>query len=159
MGHGLEAVSGGNLFLNFRRKTFFNFHDFRTFRANQMMVMAVVIFADEFESRGAVAKIKPLHHAHCLQQMHRAVNGRQIAPAGGHFGKDFPVGERMRMVPQNFQNGRARAGDFARLPPQPAFQRGQFLALVGMGVRVRFHLAEKITRELSKSKLQVICNS
>jgi hypothetical protein len=38
----------------------------------------------------------------------------------------------MRVAPQNFQNGRARAGDFAGLSPQPAFQRGHFLPLVGM---------------------------
>jgi hypothetical protein len=122
------------------------------------MVMAVVVFTDEFKARGAVAEIKPLHHAHFLQQVHRAVDGRQVTPASGRFGKNFPVGERMRVTPQNFQNGRARAGDFARLPPQPAFQRGHFLPLAGMRVRVRFHSPHKITLEIPKSKLQVICN-
>ena len=94
-----------------------------------MMVMAVIAFADEFEPRRAVAKIKPLHHAHFFKQVHRAVNRRQIAPAFGHRGKNFPVRQRMRMVPQNFQNRRARAGDFARLAAQTVFQRGHFLPL------------------------------
>jgi hypothetical protein len=58
----------------------------------------------------------------------------------------------MRMLPQNFQDCRARAGDFARLPAQTAFQRGHLLPLVRMFVRVRFHYGSKITPPVSKSK-------
>jgi hypothetical protein len=83
VGHGFEAVSGGDSFLNFLRKTFLDLHDFRALRADQVMMVAVVVFANKFEPRGPVAKIKPLHHAHFLQQVHRAVNGRQITPVSG----------------------------------------------------------------------------
>jgi hypothetical protein len=132
VGDGFETVLSGDPFLNFLREAFFNLHDLRTFGADQVMVMAVVILADEFKPRRAVAEIKPLYHPHLLQQVHRTVNRGQITPASEHFGKNLPVRERMRVTPQNFQNGRARAGDFSRLAPQPTGQRGHLLPLVRM---------------------------
>ena len=78
-----------------------------------MMVMAVVALPDEFKPRSTVAKIKPFHHAHLFQQMHGAINRRQVATAPGHGGKNFPIGHRVQMPPQDFQNGLARAGDFS----------------------------------------------
>ena len=80
-----------------------------------MMVMPVIAFANEFEPRRAIAKIKPLHHAHPLKQMHRAVNGRQITPVFCHAGENLAVRQRMIVPAQNFQDGLARAGDPARL--------------------------------------------
>ena len=132
VGHGLEAVFGGDSFFNFSEKTFLNLHDLRAFGADQMMMMAVIVFPNQFKARRAVAKIKPLDHAHFLQQVHGAINGGEVATAFGHFGKNFPVGQRMRMPPQNFQYGRARAGDFPRLSAQPAGQGGQILPFVRM---------------------------
>jgi hypothetical protein len=46
----------------------------------------------------------------------------------------------MRMLPQNFQNRRARAGYLSRLPSQTTRQRGHFLPLAGVGMRARLHL-------------------
>jgi hypothetical protein len=152
VGDGFEAVSGGDSFLNYVREAFVNLDDFRALRADQMVVMAVVVFADEFEPRGAIAKIKPLHDADFLQQVHRAINGRQVTLASGHFGKNLPVCERMRMAPQNFQNGRARAGDFARPVTQPACQDGHLLPFLRMWMRVRFHGASKIAPAISEIK-------
>jgi hypothetical protein len=45
------------------------------------------LLADQFKPRRPVAKIKPLHHAHFLQQMHGAVNRGQVAPAPGMAAK------------------------------------------------------------------------
>ena len=42
--------------------------------ANQMMVVTVVAFADEFKPRCAVTKIKTFYHAHFFEQMYGAVN-------------------------------------------------------------------------------------
>ena len=70
----------------------------------------------------------------------------------GMRGENFLVRQRMRMLPQNFQDRRARAGDFARLPAQTAGQRGQFLPLVRMCVRVRFHCSSKIAPDDSEIK-------
>jgi hypothetical protein len=118
VGHAFEAVRSGNARLNLAREAFLDFDHFRAAQANQMMVMAVIAFADQFKPRRAVAEIKPLHHPHLFEQMHGAVNRRQIALAPGQGGKYFPVRERMRMLPKNFQNGRARAGDLSRLLAQ-----------------------------------------
>lgn len=70
MRHKLEFVFGGDALLDFFWKTFFNLHDFGTIRADQMMVMAVVVFTDKFKPRRAVAKIEPLDHAHLCEQVH-----------------------------------------------------------------------------------------
>jgi hypothetical protein len=139
VGHAFETVRGGNAFLNLARKTFLDFDHLRTARANQMMVMAVVTFANQFKPRRAVAEIKPLHHSQLFQQVQGAVNRRQIALALGQGGEDFLVRERMRMPPENFQDRRARAGDLSRLPAQTARQRGHFLPLAGVGMGARFH--------------------
>jgi hypothetical protein len=103
------------------------------------MVMTVVIFTHQFKPSRAVAEIKPLHHAHFLQQVHRPVNRGQIAPASGQGREYFLVGERMRMPPQNPQNRLARTGDFAGVSPQTTGQRGQFLPSRRMGMGMRFH--------------------
>ena len=142
VGHAFKAVRGGNVRLNLAGKAFLDFDHSRTARANQMMVMAVIAFADQFKPRRAVAEVKPFHHPHLLEQMHGTVNRRQIALSPGHGGKNVPVRERMRMLPENLQNCRARAGDLSRLLAQTARQRGHFLPLVGVGMCVRFHFSK-----------------
>ena len=97
MGYSFETVLGRNAFFNFFWKTFLDFDDFRAICANQMMVVSVIVFADEFEARRAVAEIEPLHHAHFFKQVHGAVNRCEVALTLGHFRKNFPVCERMRM--------------------------------------------------------------
>lgn len=89
-----------------------------------MMMVAVVIFAHEFKPPRAVAEVEPFDDPHFFQQMHGAIDGRQIAfsIAFAHFSKNFTVCERMRMFSKDFQDCRARAGDFAGLAAQPAFQ-------------------------------------
>lgn len=137
--HAFKTIRGGNARLNLAREAFLDFDHSRTARANQMMVMAVIAFADQFKSRRAVAKVKPLHHPHLLQQVHRTVNRRQIALPLGHGGKNILVCERMRVLSKNFQNCRAWAGDLSRLLAQTTRQHGHFLPLVGVGMCVRFH--------------------
>jgi serine/threonine-protein kinase RIO1 len=89
-----------------------------------MMVMAIVAVADKLESRRAIAEIKPLYHAHFLKQMHGAINRGQIAPVFWHGAENFPVRQRMRMSPENFQDRLAWTRDLARLPAQTTRQRG-----------------------------------
>jgi hypothetical protein len=116
MRHGLEAVCRRNPLLDLGWKTFHDLHNFRATRANQMMVMAVVVFADQFKPGRAIAKIKTLDHAHFFQQMHRTINCREVALVFGQSGQNFLIGQRVRMPPQNLQDRGARAGDFMRLP-------------------------------------------
>jgi hypothetical protein len=117
-----------------------------------MMMMAVVVFINQFETRRTGAEVKAFDHAHFLQKVHGTINSGQIALALGKGVQDFAVGERMRMATQDFQDGRARAGDFARLAAQPAGQRGHFLPLMRMGVRVRFHGASSIAPAIAEIK-------
>jgi len=139
VGHAFKAVRRGNARLNLAGEAFLDFDHSRTARANQMMVMAVIAFADQFKSRRAVAEVKPLHHPQLLEQMHGTVNRRQIALTPGQGGKNVPVRERMRMSPENLQNCRARAGDLSRLLAQTTRQHRHFLPLGGVGRCTRFH--------------------
>ena len=79
MGDGFEPIAGGDPFLEGFGKAFFDFNDLGAFGANQMMVMAIVPFGQEFEARAAFAEMAALHHLHFFQQMHRAIDSRQIA--------------------------------------------------------------------------------
>jgi len=120
---GLEFIFGGNTPLDFRRKTFVYLNDPRAFCADQMMVMAIVALGDQFKSRRPVTEIEPLDHAHRLEQVHGPVNRRQITQTPRQSGENFPAGERMRVRAQEIEDGLARAGNFARLPPQTPGQR------------------------------------
>ena len=110
---GLEAVLFRYFPLDLRRKTFLQFNGLRAFRANEMMVMAIVPLLHQFKPRRAIVKVKPFDHTHLLQQVHGAVDGREIALAGGHLGMYLFVGQRVRMLAENLQDGRTRAGDLA----------------------------------------------
>src|ERR1700685_3207316 len=102
--HGFEFIFRRNPVLDFLRKTFFNLDYFGTIRANQMMMMAVVVFADEFKPRCAVTEIKSFHHGHFFEQMHGTINRRQIAITFWKRRKNFLVRQWMRMCAQNLQN-------------------------------------------------------
>ena len=122
-----KTVFGGDLLLNLAGKTFVNLHDFGALRANEMMMMAVVVFADQFKTACAISEIEPFHHAHFFEQFHGTVNGRKIAAFSGllHFPKNFAIGERMGMTAQDLQDRGAWSGHFVRLPAQTTFQVGK----------------------------------
>jgi len=94
--------------------------------------MAITPLADEFKPGLAVSKIILFYQADFSEQVHRPINRGQITLAFGQGGENFPVGQRMRVFPQNFQDCPARAGDFARLMTQAAGQRGQTLSFMCM---------------------------
>ena len=82
------------------------------------MMVAVVPFVEQLEASDAVPKIKSFDHAHALQQMHRAVNGGQVAIALGQRCENLFVRHRVRMAAQDLQDGLTWPGDFARFAPQ-----------------------------------------
>ena len=124
VGNGLEAVFTCDLPLNFSRETFLDFDNPRALGANQMVVMSISPFLNQLKPRRPVTKIKTLNHAQFFQQLDGAINRGQVAFARGQFGKYLLVRERMRMMAQNFENCRARAGDLAGFTAQPADQGG-----------------------------------
>src|SRR6516162_7418352 len=97
-----------------------------------MVVMAIVAFRHQFKPRRAVAEVETLHHPELLKHLHRPVDGGKIASALGQFREYLAVRQRMGMLAENFQDGRAGAGDFARFAPKPAGQRGKFLPRLRM---------------------------
>jgi hypothetical protein len=141
MGDRGETVRGGEARFNFPQEAFLDFHHRGAARAYEMMVMAVVTLANQFKPRRAVAKINPFDHVHPFEQMHRAVNRRQIALLAGDGGKDFPAGQRMRLLAQNFENDLARTGDLPRVAAQPAGECGHFLPFGRLRADVCFHFA------------------
>ena len=89
------------------------------------MMMTFTPFFNEFKSRGPVVKVGPLDHPHFLQQVHRPVNCRQITFSLGQSTEDFPIRERMRMPPEDFEDNRSRTGNFSGVPSQTGGQFGQ----------------------------------
>ncbi len=83
VGNGLETVFCRNLPLDFRRETFFNFHNPRALGANQVVVVAVSPFRNQLKPRRPVTEIKTLHHAQFFQQLDGAVNRDQVALTRG----------------------------------------------------------------------------
>ena len=103
-----------NAVLQILRKTFFDLDHLRASRANQVVVMSVIIFAHEFVAGDPISEIKPLHQSDAFEQMHRAVNRRQVAIPLREIRQDFLVRQRMRMRSEDFQDRLARPGDLVR---------------------------------------------
>jgi hypothetical protein len=125
--HGGEIMGDCEMRFNFPQETFFYRHNRGAAGANQMMMMVAIAF--EFKSRRSIAKIHPLDHVHLFEQMHRAINRRQIALIIGYGRKDFFGCQRMGLFTQDFQDRLARAGDFAGGLAQFSGQFGHFLSL------------------------------
>ena len=102
--YGFEAAVQGNAIVEVGHGTVFDLNHARTAQTNEMMVMAVITFREQFEPRDTVAKIKPLDHGHAFQQMDRTINRRQITVSLWQRRKNFFDGEWMRVSSQDIQN-------------------------------------------------------
>ena len=107
-------MRGGHARLQLRREAVVNLHDVRAAGADEMMVMRVRVARDQLEARRAVAEVEALHHAHSFEQMHGAVEGREVAVTLRQRGVDFLVRHRMPMLAQQGENRLARRGDALR---------------------------------------------
>ena len=117
-----KAVSRCDFILKRLRKALIDFDDLGALGANEVMMVPIVAFSQQFEARPAVAKMKPFHHPHFFQEMHRAIDGGQITFSFGQGLEYFPDAQGMGVAPEDFQNRLARASHFARLPPEPLGQ-------------------------------------
>ena len=63
----LKAVAGRDPLLEFAHRAFIDFDHFRAAGADQVMMMAVIAFLEQFETSRTVAEIKFLHHSHLLE--------------------------------------------------------------------------------------------
>ena len=87
--HGLESALGSYFLLELSGKALVNFNHFRATRANQVMMMAIIAFPQQFEPGNPIAEVETFHHFHGFEHPHRTVNSRQIAIATRQARKDF----------------------------------------------------------------------
>jgi hypothetical protein len=77
-----------------------------------MVVMVVFLAPHEFKARSAVAEIKPLHHVHFFEHIHRTVNSCQITAASPKQRMNFPNCQRVGRCLENREDRAPRPGDF-----------------------------------------------
>ena len=93
-----------------------------------MMMVSVIITAEQFIARRAIAEIKAFHHPHGFQQVKRAVDGRQIAKII-EFLVDFARADWMFLVPQQVQDELARFCDASMIPTEAGCEFGKILLM------------------------------
>jgi hypothetical protein len=62
--HAGEAVLARDFFLESGWETFIDFHHTAALAADEMVMVAIITFADQLKSRSSVAKIKTFHQRH-----------------------------------------------------------------------------------------------
>ena len=124
MGYCLELAPGGNAFLQLAHDAITNLHQAGAPGANQMMLMPVMPFLQQGKPCNAVLKVKPFDHSQPFQQLNRAINRRQIAPALRQFAENLLTRQRTRSIAQSTEDRPARSGDFARLATKALVQIG-----------------------------------
>lgn len=110
MGDGLEPVAGSDALLEVGGEAIFNFHDLGATGANEVVVMVVAAFGNQFEAGGAIAKIETLNQAHFLEEMHRAVNGGEVAASFRHFFLQLADGDWVGLCAEEIENRTAGGG-------------------------------------------------
>ena len=93
-----------------------------------MMMMSVIVTAEQFIARGSVAEIKAFHHLHGFQQVKRAVDGRQVAKIA-EFLVNFARAGRMFLAPQQVQDELARSCDASMVPSEAGCELGKILLM------------------------------
>ena len=81
VGDSREAVVESNALLEFSGETFFDFNDLLAAGTDQVVMVFLAARADQLKPSNSITQIESLHDSHVLQQMHTAVNRRQIAIA------------------------------------------------------------------------------
>jgi hypothetical protein len=112
VGYASKAVSSRNSFLQFPSEALVNFDDLRTAGADEVMVVALTPFPDQFVSGHAIAKVNATHHLCPLKHPHGAIDGCEIAVPSGQRGENVPAGHGPTALPQHIKNGLTRAGEF-----------------------------------------------
>ncbi len=93
-----------------------------------MMMVSVIVTTEQFIARRAIAEIKAFHHLHGLQQVKRAVDGRQVAKIA-EFLVNFACTGWMFLVPQQVQDELARFCDAPMVPSEAAREVGEILLM------------------------------
>src|SRR4051812_22013584 len=138
MRNAFKPGCAGNALFNLRRKTIGHFNNFRAGTAHKVVVMIVVV-RNEFETRRAIAKIETMDHAHFFQQMHRPINGHEIAFTRRKRSQNLFAVNRVFLLAQDVEDRLARPGDFARFSPKLVSEGGEIVAALMVRMRALFH--------------------
>jgi len=111
----------------FLRKTLINFYDHGTTGADEMMMMVTSAFLNEFETSGSIPKVEPPDQSHIFERVQVAIDRREVTSLPAESGMNFPIGHRVLVASEHFQNGLSRTRDFARMLPQLVREFGQRL--------------------------------
>lgn len=104
MRYRFKAVARGNPGLQFQDGALFDFDDLGTARANQVVVVAIISFAQQFVSGGTVPEVEPLHQVQFLEQRDGSVYGHEIGVPFGQGGMNVLDGERMLSAAEHLEN-------------------------------------------------------
>jgi hypothetical protein len=80
--HAGEPVLTCDFFLESGGETFVDFHHAAALAANEVMMVAIITFANQFKSCSAVAEVESFHHPHRFEHMHGPVNCGKITWVG-----------------------------------------------------------------------------
>ena len=89
MGDGREPAPAGDSSFQIVSGTFFNLNHQGALTANQVMMMTVAARPKNLITRNSIPKIKPLYEPKLLQQVHGALNTRQITAPTLHLCENF----------------------------------------------------------------------
>ena len=95
VGDAGESIAMGDALFQFLHETFLYFDDAGAIGADQMMMVLMFFVADQFVAGDGVAEIKPLHQVHFFQEMHRTVDGGEVAFGSAEELMDFANGQGM----------------------------------------------------------------
>lgn len=132
MGHLLKPIDGSDSFFDFIRKAFIHFNHLRALHADQVMAVAIVPFLQQSKPRTPIAKVEAFDHSLVFEHVHRAIDRGQIANPLTQGEENLPYAQRMRLAPENRQDGLARPGQLLGPATQSFRQSGQLGSMPGV---------------------------
>lgn len=137
VGNLRETVAPGHCGLEFGGKALFNLDDEGTSGADQVMVVAILPFRNQFKTGCAIPKVEPAHESHFLEGVEVSVNGGEVAALISQGLVDFSIRQGMLVSAKDVQNGLSRSGDLAGVFPQFVGQLTQRRLHQSVKVRMR----------------------
>ena len=118
MRHRLELALARDALFQFPNDTIANLHHARATRADQMMLMPVVLLINQGKACHAVSEMKSLHHIKALEQLDGTINGCEIARALRQAPVNLQIRQRSGLFFKDLKNCPTRRRQLAGFPAQ-----------------------------------------
>jgi hypothetical protein len=112
VGDGDESASFRYASFDLRGETIFDLNYLRASCANEMVVVTIVPFGQQFEPSQAVPEIIAFDHLHPLQQVNGSIDGRQVTVRATEGAVNLFDGQGMSLLMQYPKNRLSRARKF-----------------------------------------------